>query len=369
MKKLLKISMAAVFAVIPMLAFGAAGDVNKDPGATTAGAPVATNSPKYALAAADSTTDGNAASAGYVKGAYNAAIKAVNRVAEEVDALESATSNYLDRDLVLLNETGAENIAKKGIYDSSVAYTSYSVGGAIKANAAAISAETSRATGVEGTLSSLTTDSKANLVAAINEVDAHADANASAISGLQTAVSAIESAASNYANTSLTNVASGAVTSGLIGSNAVTSAAIATSAVTTDEIANGTILTEDINSAAMMISSDPEVVALPGSETLVTAGVMAEQIYSVRSEIEDLPTKTGVEKTIKNVALNAPAVTQGITGSVAATTSTILTIMTEWGSSTSSAVSAVTSVTNGTLNTNVTVAAPTIYAASVSYTE
>ena len=51
-----------------------------DPGATTSNAPAATNNPKYALKTAHAN-DSNVASAGYVKGAYNAAIKAVNKVA------------------------------------------------------------------------------------------------------------------------------------------------------------------------------------------------------------------------------------------------------------------------------------------------
>lgn len=42
-----------------------------------------------------------------------------------------------------------------------------------------ISAETTRAEGVEGSLSNLTTENKTNLVSAINEVDSHADTNAS----------------------------------------------------------------------------------------------------------------------------------------------------------------------------------------------
>lgn len=46
---------------------------------------------------------------------------------------------------------------------------------------AAIAAEKSRAEGVEGTLTNLTTEAKGNLVAAINEVDAHADANTATI--------------------------------------------------------------------------------------------------------------------------------------------------------------------------------------------
>lgn len=47
--------------------------------------------------------------------------------------------------------------------------------GKIAAANAAITAETQRAAGVEGTLASLTTEAKDNLVAAINEVDDHAD--------------------------------------------------------------------------------------------------------------------------------------------------------------------------------------------------
>ena len=48
-----------------------------------------------------------------------------------------------------------------------------------------IEAETTRATGVEGTLSSLTTDTKTSLVNAINEVDSHADTNATNITNIQ----------------------------------------------------------------------------------------------------------------------------------------------------------------------------------------
>jgi hypothetical protein len=49
----------------------------------------------------------------------------------------------------------------------------------VKANADAIANETSRAQSVEGNLADLTTDAKDNLVAAINEVDSHADKVAS----------------------------------------------------------------------------------------------------------------------------------------------------------------------------------------------
>lgn len=59
----------------------------------------------------------------------------------------------------------------------------------------AVSAEETRATGVEGTLTDLTTDATGNLVAAINEVDAHADAAQTAANNAQTAADAAQAAA------------------------------------------------------------------------------------------------------------------------------------------------------------------------------
>jgi len=102
MKKLLNISVIAALAVLPFAANAAVTDA--DPGATinqtteegqTAAAnATATNAPKYALAAAESN-DGNVATAGYVKGAYNAAIKAVNKVADmATSATNSANISY-----------------------------------------------------------------------------------------------------------------------------------------------------------------------------------------------------------------------------------------------------------------------------------
>lgn len=57
-----------------------------------------------------------------------------------------------------------------------------------------LAAEANRAKGVEGTLTSLTTDAKGNLVAAINEVDAHADAAATAVETEETRAKAAEEA-------------------------------------------------------------------------------------------------------------------------------------------------------------------------------
>jgi len=82
MKKLLGISLVAILTAAPMMAGAAVGEVVAgDPGATASGAASATNPPKYALAK-ETANDGKVATAGYVKGAYNAAIKAVNKLQE-----------------------------------------------------------------------------------------------------------------------------------------------------------------------------------------------------------------------------------------------------------------------------------------------
>ena len=100
MKKILGISLGALFAVAPMMAQAAAvaGDpvsyaANEQPTGAAKDA-VLGGTPLYQLAQS-ATSDTNAASAGYVKGAYNAAIKAVNKVHEEAAAAQSkADSAY-----------------------------------------------------------------------------------------------------------------------------------------------------------------------------------------------------------------------------------------------------------------------------------
>ena len=122
MKKLLGISLIAVFAVVPLLAYAevdpARMDVQPthanpqdtnlvppDPNAENLSDPnhdttkvnklVAQERPQYALKEKNLTTDGNVASAGYVKGAYNAAIRAINRVAEDA-ATKMGTVNTIN---------------------------------------------------------------------------------------------------------------------------------------------------------------------------------------------------------------------------------------------------------------------------------
>ena len=75
MKKLLGISLIAVLTAAPAFA----ANVNKDPVHNDTNFATTTQAPKYEAVTANTATDDFMASAGYVKGAYNAAIKAVNQ--------------------------------------------------------------------------------------------------------------------------------------------------------------------------------------------------------------------------------------------------------------------------------------------------
>lgn len=87
MKKFLGISVVAILAILPMTVN--ATPVAGDPGNTDANGPVADHSPKYSLAESDGS-DSGLVTAGYVKGAYNATIKAINTVATTVAGKQDA---------------------------------------------------------------------------------------------------------------------------------------------------------------------------------------------------------------------------------------------------------------------------------------
>ena len=107
MKKLLSISVIAALAALPMAANATVGEIVSvsDPTSNaTLQTPQANNNitaqsaPKYALAT-EGANDGNLATAGYVKGAYNATMKAINKVSEtagsalQAEDITSGTGN------------------------------------------------------------------------------------------------------------------------------------------------------------------------------------------------------------------------------------------------------------------------------------
>ena len=136
MKKLLNISVIAALAILPMAANAdPASDVTaKDPGATinqttsegqaAAASATATYAPKYSLAAAGANDDNHLATAGYVKGAYNAAIKAINRVSETAssaltaDGTATLTNKAINADNNTISNLEADNFKTGVIVDS-----------------------------------------------------------------------------------------------------------------------------------------------------------------------------------------------------------------------------------------------------------
>ena len=106
MKKLLNISVIAALAVLPVAANAAVGEVVSvaDPAHSTASGITAETAPKYALAVEAATDATNVATASYVKGAYNAAIKAINKVSETAtnaltaDGTATLTNKAIDAD-------------------------------------------------------------------------------------------------------------------------------------------------------------------------------------------------------------------------------------------------------------------------------
>jgi hypothetical protein len=114
MKKLVGISLIALLAVGPLAANAEVGDVISvsDP-AHDNNATAATTLPGYALVT-EGANDGKVATAGYVKGAYNAAMKAINKVA-------TTAGNAADQDLSNISATGEgviKDLAAGGAYDN-----------------------------------------------------------------------------------------------------------------------------------------------------------------------------------------------------------------------------------------------------------
>jgi len=133
MTNTLRISLVALFAALPMMAMAAdTYPVTADPGATTSTAPKAANAPKYAMAQS-AATDVNAASAGYVKGAYNAAMKAINYVHDEVVAAQS-TAN----DAVKGVKVNGSDLTKDSSGKVDVTVVEGTANGTIKVNGAAV---------------------------------------------------------------------------------------------------------------------------------------------------------------------------------------------------------------------------------------
>lgn len=155
MKKILNISVIAALTILPVTANAAVTDAVPGPTVTgdDATAATATTDPKYGLAQPNANVDGVVATAGYVKGAYNAAIKAINKVSETANsAVKGIQVNGADLSLtggkanVTITEGSANGTVKvngtdvnvhglgTAAYTDSTAYISSSAGSVKTAN-------------------------------------------------------------------------------------------------------------------------------------------------------------------------------------------------------------------------------------------
>jgi hypothetical protein len=137
MKKVFSISVIAALAILPMVANAETGDIVAGEPKTAASESQAANAvtagsgPKYALAVESAKDSTHVATAGYVKGAYNAAIKAINKVSE------TATSALQADDISTGSANGTiavdgNDVAVKGLgsaaYEASTAFATSAQG-------------------------------------------------------------------------------------------------------------------------------------------------------------------------------------------------------------------------------------------------
>ena len=356
MKKSFRISLVALLATVPMMAMAAdpVYPATAEP-TSDSNAPVASGNPKYALATANSATDGNAASAGYVKGAYNAAIKAINKVHEEAVAAQSTAGNALVKSDIAtgsangtisvkgtdVNVKGLGGAAYKGVaasisststdlatasqvYSAEAAAKSYADGLASNydAKGAAAAAETAAKSYADGLASNY--DAKGAAAAAETAAKSYADGLASNYDA-KGAAAAAETAAKSYADGLASNYdAKGAA------SAAQTAAIAAAKSYADTELAkkiNSTAISTAISSA----STDAQVAS-------------AKAVYDAT---KNAATKTGVKATVNAAKGSKSGVSLGVNFGTITTNTSALTvsvptkasynIMQTWGSDSATA--------------------------------
>lgn len=151
MNKILGVSIAALLAVSPMLA--EASPVTHAAGVTytlptrasdQAAAVTASASPKYDLASVDTDDQQHIASTAYVKGAYNSAITAINKVSETAgSAVQTVAEGTTNGTIAVDNVDVAVHGLGSAAYTDSTAYASSAQGTAAdNAYAAAVTNKT-----------------------------------------------------------------------------------------------------------------------------------------------------------------------------------------------------------------------------------
>lgn len=298
MKKFLNISVIAALAILPMAANAAVGEIV--PGAPTnitkvpveqaavqtADNVTAGDGPKYALAL-EGANDSNVATAGYVKGAYNAAIRAINKVSETASGALTA-----DGKATLTNKTIDANGTGNSITNLETD----------NFNSAALATSTT-----------IKTDSTADDTKLVTE-----KAVATAINGMVT-----ETGTQTLTNKTISGgtVSGATITGGSIDADSTT-----ISNLETDNFKAGTV----VNSIAADAASASE-------NKLVTEKAVRTAIDGL--SMDTYATRTGAAATAA-AAVNGATVTYDLsgldvqTGAVTGTANAKITVMDTWGSDT-----------------------------------
>lgn len=347
MKKILNISVIAALTILPVTANAAVTDAVPGPTVTgdDATAATATTDPKYGLAQPNANVDGVVATAGYVKGAYNAAIKAINKVSETANsAVKGIQVNGAD-----LSLTGGK---------ANVTITEGSANGTVKVNGTDVN--------VHGLGTAAYTDSTAYISSSAGSVKtANIDDGQVTKEKLATAV-----------QTSLDGAVQGVTLNG----NALTETdgvvnVTAVQSVTTGT-ANGTVKVDNTDVAVAGWATKQD--ALDTTQmAAVNSGIDSTKVGQYDALVtasSTYATQTGVEKTAA-AAVNGATVTYSLAG-LGTTTATVtgtVPVVDTWGATAPAANGVSVDLANNTVVTGLTGNTAnntaTISAGTVTYTE
>lgn len=338
MKKLLNISVIAALAVLPLAANAApvAGEpiniATQTPTGQTADNVTASAEPKYQLAEANEDVDGVLATAGYVKGAYNAAIKAVNKVAETAsnaltaDGTATLTNKTIDADNNTIQDLTTSNFKTGTVVTSVGATGSDSALPSEKAVRSAITTATSGMVTTDGTQTLTNKTISGGTVSGATITGGTIDADSTTISNLET-----------------DNLKSGTLV-------------ISTTGIAASESASDTKLVSEKAAAAAIEGSAST--ATYNSATNYGANTVGAAIKSLQTASGDYATKTGVETTVTGAFTGATANLSGLgvtNNAVTGTATASVPVVTTWGATTAGTpISATVDLTNVSSNVALT---------------
>ena len=345
MRKFLNISVIAAVAILPMAANAATGDIVSvsDPATYTGNANVtASTAPKYALAVEAATDTTNVATASYVKGAYNAAMKAINKVSETassaVKSVGAGTANGTisvdgGADVTVYDDSalaGRVTANETKIGNTTLTTTAQTLTGAIE--------EVKGTAGFAGTASELTD----NGFQAGDKTSAAKAANAAmaAAAAAQSDVDAVETTIGNTTLTTTAQTLTGAIeevkgTAGFAG--------------TASELTDNGFQAGDKTSAAKAANAAMAAAAAAQSDVDAVEGTIGNTPLTTTAQ-----TLTGAIEEVKTNALTSSSltdyakksgVTQTITNSTI--TGTVPTVI-AWGAETTSTAEVTASITGAT---------------------